>query len=77
VKSYQATFKASVLCKALGVSTSGYYAWLKRPPSLRRQSDILLADRLEALHRRSRSTYGRPRLQADLRDEGLRVSDNA
>lgn len=75
MKSYQATFKAAILCKVLNISTSGYYAWLKRAPSLRRQDDIVLGDRLEVLHRQSRSTYGRPRLRQDLRDEGFRVSD--
>lgn len=75
MKSYQATFKARILCKALGVSTSGYYAWLKRALAPRRRSDLLLGDRLEVLHRQSRSTYGRPRLRQDLLDEGFRVSD--
>ena len=75
MKSYQAKYSVSMLCRVLGVSTSGYYAWAKRAPSPHRQSDILLGDRLEALHRQSDSTYGRPRLQADLRDEGVRVSD--
>lgn len=59
----------------LDISTSGYYAWLKRAPSQRRQTDIVLGDRLEVLHRQSRSTYGRPRLRQDLFDEGFRVSD--
>lgn len=75
MKSYQATFKATILCKVLGISMSGYYAWLKRAPSQRRQTDIVLGDRLEVLHRQSRSTYGRPRLRQDLLDEGFRVSD--
>lgn len=75
MKSYQATFKATTLCKVLNISTSGYYAWLKRAPSPRRQADIMLGDRLEVLHRQSRSTYGRPRLKQDLHDEGFRVSD--
>ena len=75
MKSYQAEFKTSVLCSVLDVSASGYYAWCRRAPSNRRQDDLLLADRIEALYRKSRSTYGRPRLQADLRDEGVRVSD--
>lgn len=59
----------------LGVSPSGYYAWLNRAPSKRRQNDLVLGDRIEVLHRKSRGNYGRPRLQADLRDEGIRVSD--
>jgi putative transposase len=36
---------------------------------------MALGDRIEALHRKSRGNYGRPRLQADLRDEGIRMSD--
>jgi putative transposase len=75
VKSYQATLKATKLCKVLGVSTSGYYAWLKRPPSAHRQADILLGDRIETLHRQSRGNYGRVRIQGDLHDLGIRISD--
>jgi hypothetical protein len=59
----------------LDVSPSGYYAWLKRPPSKHQQADLLLGDRIEALHCQSRGNYGRPRLQDDLRDEGIFVSD--
>jgi putative transposase len=58
----------------LGVSTSGCYAWCDRPASARRQADVVLGDQIEAIHRRSRSTYGRPRIHADLRDEGIHVS---
>lgn len=75
MKSYHAKFNVSILCKTLGVSPSGYYAWIKRLPSRRRQADIVLGDRLEVLHRQSRCNYGRPRLRADLHDEGFRVSD--
>jgi putative transposase len=63
------------MCRVLEVSTSGYYAWAKRTPSNRKVSDQQLGDRIEALHRQSRCTYGRPRIQADLRDDGIRVSD--
>jgi len=58
----------------LEVSASGYYAWCKRPPSARRQADALLGDRIEAYYRKSRCTYGRPKLHADLKDEGIAVS---
>jgi putative transposase len=74
MKAYQATYTIAMLCRALEVSASGYYAWCKRPPSARRQSDLMLGDRIEALLRKSRSTYGRPRIHADLRDEGIAVS---
>jgi putative transposase len=61
-------------CRVLEVSPSGFYAWCKRSPSQHRQADTLLADRIEAIHRRSRSTYGRPRIHAELRDEGIAIS---
>ena len=59
----------------MGVSPSGYYAWLKRPLSSRRQADRELGDRIIELHRASREVYGRPRIQADLRDENIYTSD--
>ena len=64
----------SRLCQLLDVSVSGYYAWCKRPPSQRRSSDLLLGDRIEAIHRKSRSTYGRPRIHFELRKDGVAIS---
>lgn len=75
MKSYHADYPVPMLSRMLGVSPSGYYAWLKRAPSKRSQADRALGDRLEALHRQSRGNYGRPRLQWDRRDAGIRVSD--
>jgi putative transposase len=63
------------MCRMLEISASGYYAWATRPPSARKISDLLLGDRIEANWRDSRETYGRPRIQADLIDEGIHVSD--
>jgi putative transposase len=75
VKSHQAKYRISTMCRMLEISTSGYYAWATRPPSARKISDLLLGDRIEANWRDSRETYGRPRIQADLVDEGIHVSD--
>jgi putative transposase len=74
VKAYQADYPVANMCRYLGVSPSGFYAWLRRSPSQRCQSDIALGDRIEALHRASRSTYGRPRIHADLREAGIAIS---
>jgi len=75
VKSNQANYRISTMCHTLGVSASGYYAWTTRPPSARALADLLLGDRIEALWRQSRENYGRPRIQVDLQDEGIRASD--
>jgi putative transposase len=75
VKAYQAVYPISTMCRVLEVSASGYYAWRKRAPSRRKLMDLLLGDRIEALFRASRDTYGRVRIQADLRDDDIWVSD--
>lgn len=60
------------LCRVLGVSTSGYYAWRKRQPAACIQADAVLTARIRASHDRSRQTYGAPRIHADLREAGVR-----
>lgn len=74
MRAHQAKYPVDALCRNLAVSASGYYAWRKRTPSQRRQSDVLLGDRVESIYLRSRSTYGRPRVHAELRDDGIAVS---
>jgi putative transposase len=76
VKSNQARYRISTMCRTLGVSISGYYAWLTRPPSLRKQADALLGDRIEAFYHASRCTYGRPNLKVDLGDVGISISND-
>ena len=62
------------MCDLLGVSPSSYYAWVGRPHSRRRQEDQVLLDKIRFFHRRSRGTYGAPRIYLDLVAQGLRVS---
>ena len=71
----KAAFPIRVLCRALAVSPSGYYAAQQRPPSPRAQRDTTVLRRLQVLHAESRRTYGRPRLRHALRAEGIRVGD--
>lgn len=67
-------YPIATMCRVLGVSTSGYYAWRKRSPSERALSDRELTEKIQHFHRRSDGTYGAPRIQADLAAEGLSVS---
>lgn len=62
------------MCRLLGVSPSGYYAWRQRPPSARAVADAALGTRIRAIHERSRGTYGAPRVQAELAAESQTVS---
>jgi putative transposase len=57
----------SLLCRVLGVSRAGYYAWMRRPPSARARTDAELTDQIRTIHQRSRGTYGTPRIHAELR----------
>ena len=63
-------------CDTLDVSRSGYYAWLDRPESERALENKALLARIKAIHERSRSTYGSPRIAEQLRAEGLECSEN-
>ena len=73
VKANQATYPVRRMCGLLGVSPSGYYAWLRRSPSDREQADRALRDRIVDIHSRSRGTYGVPRVHAELAAEGVAV----
>lgn len=46
------------MCRALGVSRSGYYAWRARPPSARACANARLLTRIREIHARSRENYG-------------------
>ncbi len=69
-------FAVNLMCSALEVSASGYYAWLNRPQSARARANLQLLEQIRVAHRRSRRCYGSPRITRDLRDEGLCVGEN-
>ena len=62
------------LCDVLGVSRSGYYAWLIREPSAHDQHDDVLKDAIEELHQGPKRCYGAIRLHKSLRTDGLSCS---
>jgi putative transposase len=74
VKANRASYPIATMCRVLGVSTQGYYAWRKRPPSVRAQVDAVLTEQIRAIHEESEGTYGVPRIKPDLAAEGYRVS---
>ena len=59
------------LCEALGVSRSGFYAWLSRPPSRRARADEELSGKVRASFLASDRTYGARRVWHDLLAEGV------
>lgn len=74
VDAKQVAFPISVMCSVLGVSSSGFYAWKKRPQPAKAVADAQLAVEIAGAHKRSRGIYGSPRIHADLRAKGRRVS---
>jgi len=66
-------FPIATQCRLLGVSTSGYYAWLAHQPAARARADEALTARIRAIHARSGETYGAPRIHAELAAEGRQV----
>ena len=65
----QATYSVRVMGRLLGVSASGFYAWMNRPPSARALADIALTAKIHAIHRRSGGAYGAPSIHAELADD--------
>jgi putative transposase len=73
VSENQAKYPIATMCRLLGVSSSGYYAWAQRRPSRRAQRDAGLVADIRAAHAASRGTYGAPRVHAELAAKGIRV----
>ena len=69
----QAAFPVRKMCRVLGVSHSGFYDWLNRPPSRRSMDDAVLSERIRTIHAESDSTYGMPRIRFELAEHGTRV----
>jgi len=63
----QAQHSIRVMCRMLAVSSSGYYKWLRRKPSVRSTRDSELSRLIRQIHADSRDTYGAPRVHAELR----------
>jgi len=72
VEQERANHGVARMCRVLGVSPSGYYAWRGRRPSRRKQEDHELLERIRGIWEGSRGTYGAARVWAELRACGVR-----
>lgn len=70
----RASYPVLVLCSVLEVTRAGYYAWRGRGVSRRQKANQDLAKRIIEIHATSRRAYGAPRILAELRGQGLSVS---
>jgi putative transposase len=70
---HRGEYPVRLMCRVLVVSAAGFYAWLTRAPSARAIADERLMLNIRVAHAQSDGTYGAPRIQRDLRDDGLAV----
>ena len=73
MKANQAAWPVRTMCRVLGLSPSGYYAWVRRAPSARARRDAQLSERIKEIWSANREVYGRPRIHAELQAGGERI----
>jgi transposase InsO family protein len=76
IQRHQGDWPVRVLCDALEVSPSGYYSWLRRPPSFQEQRREALLVLIQGVHAEAKGRYGSPRLHAALEARGQPCSVN-
>ena len=59
------------MCRALGVSRSGYYDWLGRGESDRERANRRLLTEIRAIFEANKMRYGSPRVWLELRAQGM------
>jgi putative transposase len=74
VSDNQADLPVKRMCELLGLARSSFYAWVNHKPSARDLADVELLGLIRDIYRRSRNTYGAPRVYGQLRRAGHRVA---
>ena len=76
IQAMETDYDTTTLCDAFGVSRSGYYAWLARPPSAREQANERLVTEMHVIRQGEEACYGSPRMTKELQARGLACSEN-
>lgn len=63
-------YPVTLTARVLGVSRSGFYAWIRRPPSLRSVIDEKMKPLILIAHKAGRGSYGPRRMQTELQATG-------
>jgi putative transposase len=76
VSAERANHAVAALCRVVGASVSGFYAWLRAIPTLQRraEAEAALRGHIGRIFAARRRVYGAPRVHAELRREGRRHS---
>jgi putative transposase len=72
VAKHRGAWPVTMVCEALGVSRSGFYAWLTRPQSRRRLDDEVIGQQARLSFIDSDRTYGARRVWRDVLEAGHR-----
>ncbi|WP_425537481.1 IS3 family transposase [Phaeobacter gallaeciensis] len=73
IEAEKASFPISGMCRVLGVSQSGFFAWRGRPACQRQKQDLICLAHIRTAFALSNGTYGSPRMHRDLIDDGHRI----
>lgn len=71
IRDHRGEFCTTSMCRVLSVSSSGFYAWLRRPESSRARTDRELLPEIRAIHKRTRGSYGSPRIYDEFKERGI------
>jgi len=66
IKKHRGRFPVTMMCRLLGVSTSGFYAWRSRSASEKEKRSRRLLVKIRAIFKRCRRAYGSPRIWREL-----------
>jgi len=74
IEQQKQNFPVVVMCRVLGVSESGFYAWCKRPACQHQREDAQIVQEIRQTFSMHQGRYGSPRIQRELRDQGRCIS---
>lgn len=69
IEDHRHDFRVKLMCRVLDVSSSGYYAWRKRPSSAREMANHTLLQEIQAAHQASKGVYGSPRIYHEVKEK--------
>lgn len=69
IEDHRHDFRVKLMCRVLDVSSSGYYAWRKRPSSPREMANETLLQEIQAAHQASKGVYGSPRIYHEVKEK--------
>jgi putative transposase len=74
MRDHRREFAVEAMCRVLGASKSGFYAWLGRDHDAKAAKRLALVRRIADIHKASRRTYGSPRVFQELKGLGEKIA---